>query len=127
MPKLTTKPPTKPKSSTTKYSVKVGIIPKTLLSIEFNDLSAWLKAHKSHKTKHVIQAAMKAFRHYHLYSQAKAAKEIGLAENTFGNWENGKREIRWASKLELVKGGWFAPEHFGVDGKGNDSFQEVEA
>lgn len=103
------KPPTKlPQSDTAKK------LPLALVSIPFENVTGWLMAYRAYKPAPVLRACFCAFRARHLLSIDDAAHMVGVSAATWGSWEKGTREIRHAMKRELVKNGWFTPQHFGL-------------
>lgn len=94
---------------------KSGTLPKELLNIHFDDAEGWLKAYRSHNAQVVARSVIIAFRRRYFLSQKDAAEKLGIASNTMNKWERGLSNIRWKSRNDLVKAGWFKPQHFGLD------------
>lgn len=92
----------------------VKSLPAPLKVIPFENVSGWLMAYKGFKAPLVLRACFMAFRARHMLSIDDAANMVGVSPATWGSWEKGTREIRHAMKRELVKNGWFTPQHFGL-------------
>lgn len=107
--------------------VRVKNLPKDLLEIQFDNVTSWLVAYRSRPNAMVLRAVFVAFRMKHLQSVQGVAKLIGVTEATWGHWEDGTREIRPATKRELVKNGWFTPQHFGLSASAQEIGIEVNA
>lgn len=103
-----------PQASGANAPAPIKSLPAPLKAIPFENVSGWLMAYKGFKAPVVLRAVFMAFRARHLLSIDDAASMVGVSPATWGSWEKGTREIRHAMKRELVKNGWFTPQHFGL-------------
>lgn len=103
-----------PQAAAANAAAAIKPLPKDLQGIPFENISGWLMAYKGRAAALVLRATFAAFRARHLLSIEDAAAMVGVSPATWSHWEKGTREIRHATKRELVKNGWFTPQHFGL-------------